>query len=255
MQKMSGKQARVDKLRAAVEWEQSMKEIENAILRKTGASLSADDLAQLVASIEWVDSSNFSGHLSTADDTVKEAFETLDQSGRLLLDEASASNAAHVTLNSANAGDYDELEVELIDFYPATGSDLLHLWFTDVDGNLLYGGADHFIHLGNGYDAGGAEVRWASSAGTGYAVLTSAMSASNSHRGQGRLYLSGVASTVYSRFRGEIQWQGALDHTVAQVAGRYSGPGSPEALGGVRLAMSSGNINGTFRLWGLPKGN
>jgi len=79
MQKMSGKTARVDKLRASIEWEQSMKEIENAILRVTGVVLSGDNLEQLKASIEWVDTSNFTGVLGSGDDTVQAALETLDQ--------------------------------------------------------------------------------------------------------------------------------------------------------------------------------
>ncbi len=86
MEQQSGRQTG-DKVTAQVvagspSWEQPMKELENAMLRR-GVSLSTD-LTMLLQAIEWADTTNFAGPLlSGSDTTTQAALETLDAAAPL----------------------------------------------------------------------------------------------------------------------------------------------------------------------------
>ena len=216
MQQLSGKEVG-DKYRAAVEHEQMAKELENLALRR-GVALDGSDLTQVRQAVEWGDETLVGEHVG--------------------------SGAAELEVYG-DLSSYDLIKVQMFGVSPVASPEL-RVRFVEDDGTVLTASAYDYSYVGHGSDdaannAGDEDAAFGLLASDGIGAVTA---------------LKGNLTFVPSSFSlyGTLNWTGNSTATnVTIVSVEYGG--LVNDAGGIRVYPVSGNISGTLRLWGLPKGS
>ena len=173
-------------------------------------------------------------------------------SGKVLIEEIVASAAADVQFVTGIDSTYDIYELEIIDAQPTTDAAALELAVTEDGGTWKVGASDyewayHFVYEsveGVDADPNQTEIKIAGNIDT----------AASEGNAEGTVTFRQPAGTTrHKRFRVDVVfWNNDLLKDTSYTGwAKYKG--TTNAIDGIRIKASTGNINGTFRLWGLPK--
>lgn len=178
-----------------------------------------------------------------------------------LLEEEVAAAAATVDLTTGIDSDHDHYMVEIINLLPATdGADLRSRVSTNGGSSFLNGASDYQWGV-KGHSSLGADM---DSSGAG---LVSEMILTGSAAGSGMDNAAGAGLSGFvwffapssasrrKRFLWDLSYEsneaGTTPHVRISGVGAYVG--ATTAINAVRFLANSGNISGTFRLWGHNK--
>jgi hypothetical protein len=180
--------------------------------------------------------------------------------GMVLLHNQTVSGAASLDVVSRNVGslsgaifqsDYDSYVFEILDMVPATNGATLNLRCS-TDGGATYDSGANYryaYHFAGSQNTGaGANGSNTATAGVVYGTLTSTASIGSNGTVQFVNPLSAIFTKTYL-FRGAFQAQDANYYHV-HGTGAYA---STTAVNAIRFLMSSGNLSGTVRVYGLVK--
>lgn len=170
-------------------------------------------------------------------------------SGLVLIQQQTAANAASVDFTTGIDSTYDTYLLTLADVVPQTDNTDLYLRVS-VDGgaNWLAGTTYAYENItGNG---GSASV--SASTGTAQLLLSNALGNATGEVWNGSLCIQNPSNAVVYK---SIHGTSVYLNSAAAVTSRAIGciAKTTSAINGIRLLMSSGNINGKFALYGVKK--
>lgn len=175
-------------------------------------------------------------------------------SGKVLLEQHTASTSASLNFTTGITSTYDEYEVELIQIVPATNSVNI-LLRVSTNGGSSYDSGSNYSWAGFRSSAIGSAS--AGSSGTTSIGLDASGTQSNSSttgglNGSFRIF-NPLGGSMYTRFTGNIginDGTGNPDVTII-LSGSYK---STTAVNAFQILASSGNLtSGTIRLYGIKK--
>jgi hypothetical protein len=237
MKQLSG-QKTGDIVTAAGEWEQFTKELENLALRR-GVALDGADLTQVLKAVQW-------GEVKLLASSVVYA----------------ASASRELLVGADMFADFDVVRLDMINVAPSTDDVSLRVQLYRQGASAYEVGAT-YVTTGIGSDELGASFAWAGSYDT-YASITPtgvyAMGSSSYEHLHGYIEFYNPdphpgSGTGLINYNGSLSYGEATVNPVGQhvgvtVHGRCSQVGP---WGGMKVYASSGNINGMFKLWGIPR--
>jgi hypothetical protein len=171
--------------------------------------------------------------------------------GLVLIQSQIASNVAAVDFTKGIDALYDEYVFEGSEIVPQTDGTALHMRFsTDGGSSFLAANYRHsrIINADGSVPAGGG------SASDAQIILYNGLGNASVESGSFRVFLHAPASSLYKLVHSSttgIVNSNSASSTAVFVSGTYTGATS--AINAVRFLMSSGNINGKFKLFGVRK--
>lgn len=198
-----------------------------------------------------ISTTNFAHVLTSADDTLQEALETLDSGFPLrtatLIAEETASDDATLGVQDSDLEDYDRFLVEIVGLRPATGSQSLCMEFSQGAGWLQAG----YQWAWAGAQSNPGTTLSDTDSSETYGKITKAVSNTADYAVHGTIVVYnwstyGRASFHTNWYNNGIEYADGIVYEGA-VGGAYDG---------IRFYFTSGNItSGTIRVWGLPTGS
>ena len=176
-------------------------------------------------------------------------------SSKILIEEIIASADADVRFVTGIDSAHDRYEIEFIDVQPSTDAAAMQLAVSEDAGSTWKAGASdyehtlHFLYVPStgGFDGSTAET---------FIPITGNIDIGDAASGNADgilTFIQPASASLHKRVKLDTRF---FNNDVSQDTnymgwGKYKGSTNP--INGFRLKMSAGNINGTFRLWGLPK--
>ena len=174
--------------------------------------------------------------------------------GLVLLKEVIASDEASIDVEDWYSSDYDVYHIELINIIPATEGVPLYLRMS-TDGGITYdSGANYGSAIFYSRDGNTDNSLGVNSGDTKIVVSANGISSTVAHGGaNGVLKLYNPGSTVYYKI---LNIALGVTHSTSSYLYRIDGVAKysiTSAVNAFQLIMSSGNISGTVRVYGMRK--
>ena len=177
-------------------------------------------------------------------------------SGWILLDTQTVSGASALTFTSGINSVFSDYMITLDDLRPDTDGESLWMRVSDDGGSTYEADATDYEYNAAVQSSGAAGGPGASanSQGDTKMIVTSALSNASGEGLTGTIRFSRPADTGFHTFDGDVRyWNNGTPAEL--VRGMFLGAhnGSTLAIDAIQLLMSTGNISGTARLYGLRK--
>jgi hypothetical protein len=167
----------------------------------------------------------------------------------VLIQSQTASNAATVDFTTGIDSTYDTYLLTMADVVPQTDATDLYMRVS-VDGGANYLAGTTYAYENVGANSG--SISGTSSAGTTQLLVSNSLGTGTGEVLNGNLWLQNLANaTVYKTIHGTHAYLNSGASVTSRVVGCIARTTS--AINALRVLMSSGNINGTFNLYGVKK--